>query len=113
MINNLEGIHHKYYECQCYSSEHLIKLAYHSKDKTLELEEEVFLSVHLHSSDNSWSRLKRAIKYVLGYKCKYGAWDEVILKRSDIREIHEIFSKYLEDTKEHTTDETTNQITNK
>lgn len=39
---------------------------------------------------NFWQRLKYAIKYVFGYKSKYGAFDEFIFRKEDADKLQSI-----------------------
>ena len=56
--------------CRCFSIEHSFVV---SAD-----EEDVFIEVHL-SSVPFWSRVKNAVRYVLGRKSKWGDFEEVLL----------------------------------
>ena len=56
--------------CRCYSIEHSFVV---SAD-----DEDVFIEVHL-SSAPFWSRVKNAVRYVLGRKSKWGDFEEVLL----------------------------------
>jgi len=56
--------------CRCYSIEHSFVV---SAD-----EDDLFIEVHL-SSAPFWVRLKNAVRYVLGYKSKWGDFEEILL----------------------------------
>lgn len=59
--------------CDCYSSEH----------QYLVLSDEEFVYIQPHLIRRSfWYRLKYGVKYIFGYKSKYGAWDEMLLSKS-------------------------------
>ena len=62
--------------CRCHSDEHQI-LVRHCKD-----DKELYLSVHL-AEHSFWRRLKNGLKYIFGYHCKYGHWDEFIFNEND------------------------------
>jgi hypothetical protein len=66
--------------CDCHSDEHQILIHYDEDDR------EVYLHVHL-ASQGFWSRLIYAIKYLFGYKSKYGAWDSFIFRRQDAHKL--------------------------
>jgi hypothetical protein len=55
-----------------------------------EEENTVYLHIHLVSYDSFIKRLIHGVKYIFGYKSKYGAWDEIILKPEDTHKIEEI-----------------------
>jgi hypothetical protein len=60
--------------CSCSSTEHQIILSY------IEPEDDPIIYVSIHLTPKSfWSRLLYAIKYLFGYKCQYGAFDEILL----------------------------------
>ena len=72
--------------CQCNSIEHQISFSW-IEDK--ELEGEVYLEIHL-AKLSFWDRLKHGIKYIFGYRCRYGDFDEVILKKEDVWKLEKV-----------------------
>lgn len=54
-----------------------------------------FMEIHLVHYESFWTRLRYALKYILGYKCKYGAFDEIILRKEDAPKFRKI-ANYLE-----------------
>jgi hypothetical protein len=79
--------------CDCNSSEHQMLIFY---DKTDE-DKNVYLHVHL--SDRGFiERVKYAFKYIFGYKCAFGAWDEFILNPDDADKFQTMVD-YLRTTK--------------
>jgi hypothetical protein len=61
--------------CSCHSTEHQLVFYKNEEEDGFK---EVFLHVHL-IKRSFWYRLKYALKYLFGYKSRYGAWDEFIL----------------------------------
>ncbi len=60
--------------CACSSAEHQVILNYF-KDDT-----DPFVYVHIHLATLPfWDRVKNALKYIVGYKCRYGAFEEIVL----------------------------------
>ena len=47
------------------------------------------MEVHL-SSKGFWQRLVNGFKYIFGYKSKYGDFDEMIIKKEDVRKLEKI-----------------------
>ena len=83
--------------CECFSTEHQIIFSYiedeeYNKDNNVlpAYFGEVFMHIHLYSRKGFFSKLKYAIKYIFGYKCKYGAWEEMILSLDDIEKLEKI-----------------------
>lgn len=78
--------------CECASSEHQMIMRYFEDD----LEATVYVDVHL-VKRSFWDRLKYAVKYIFGYKSKYGAWDEIILGPQHIKSLESVV-KHLKDS---------------
>lgn len=70
--------------CKCYSPEHQVLFRWFDDD------EEVYMEVLLNPEYKWWKRVWIAIKYIFGYKCKYGMFDEVILNKEDVPKLEKI-----------------------
>ena len=57
-------------ECQCHSTEHIMLLS--------KIDGDFYLTIHL-SKHGFFQRVWHAIKYVFGYRCKYGDFEEIII----------------------------------
>lgn len=57
-------------ECKCHSTEHIMLLN--------KIDDEFYVTIHL-SKHGFFKRIWHAIKYVFGYRCKYGDFEEIIL----------------------------------
>lgn len=68
--------------CSCQSSEHTLRFIYDSDA------EELYCEVQLNQYRGLFKRLLVAIKYVLGYKCKYGHWDNTIVSRDEMEKLY-------------------------
>lgn len=71
--------------CKCGNVEHQLIFS-HSDDKD---DKEIYLSVHL-IPDNFWRRIKNAVKYILGYRSRYGHFDEFILDPEDADKLQKV-----------------------
>jgi hypothetical protein len=59
--------------------------------------------IHTHLVKKSfWSRLKYGLKYIFGYKSRYGAWDEFILNPNDADKLQDVVD-YLKEKKNEKT----------
>ena len=67
----------EFFECDCSSDEHTLKFNYNGDCN------EFYTSIYLNQCRNIFKRIWIAIKYIFGYKCKYGHWDCFILKEHD------------------------------
>jgi len=75
--------------CDCDSREHQIIIEHDEEDSIS------YCSIHLVKC-GFWKRLKHGIRYIFGYKCRYGQWDAFIFKpehAEKLRELSEILSK--------------------
>ena len=79
--------------CSCYSSEH--QMIIHLDEGGDLFPPEAFVHVHL-VRRSFWYRLVYGIKYIFGYKSKYGAWDEFMLDKTHANSLREI-AKHLDD----------------
>ena len=85
----IEPMKTEYFECACYSDEHLIVLHYDP------VEGDMWLDVHL-SNDRWYHRIWQAIKHVFGYKCKYGCFDTWMLNEEHVDRMIEMLQKKKE-----------------
>jgi ribonuclease BN (tRNA processing enzyme) len=72
--------------CACHSLEHQYSFWYDEEDN------EVYFEPHLFLSGNWFQRLGQRLRYLFGYKSRYGAFDDVIIKPEDAEKM----IKYLE-----------------
>ena len=73
-------------QCTCHSDEHTLRWDIE--------DDELYASVFLHQYRNIFSRIWVAIKYVFGYKCKYGHWDCFTLRPSDVAKMMLLLEEY-------------------
>lgn len=95
----------EYFECICNSDEHrlVFNLFDWNVDNNGKIVEkyitednvELYLSVFL-SNDGFWNRLWKGIKYIFGYKSKYGHFGNWNLNPKDIDRLIEYLNKYKE-----------------
>jgi len=79
-------------DCACTTNEHVMIVT------TFDDEPEVYLELHL--SDVSFlKKLLYAVRYIFGYKCKYGCFEEVIFSRENIIGLENMVKHIKENTK--------------
>lgn len=80
--------------CECHSTEHQMVVSY-SEDESPNGVKYPMVYIHTHLNKRRfWQRLKYGIKYIFGYKCMYGAFDEFIVNPTDVDKLKDII-KYL------------------
>lgn len=73
----MNGLESHYFDCSCMSLEHTLRFVFDTEDHFL------YAEVYLNRSHGFFGRVWRAIKYVFGYKSKYGEFGEWILDERD------------------------------
>jgi len=80
--------------CSCHSTEHQMIILY---DEDINESGNSYPMCYVHVLLNKktfWCRVKHGIKYIFGYKCKYGAFDEFIFNPEDAYKIQRL-ANYL------------------
>ena len=73
--------------CKCGNVEHQLIFSYFPDDK----DKNVYVSVHL-IPDSFWKRIWNSIKYIFGYKCRFGHFDEFIFRKQDKDKLQKIIN---------------------
>ena len=79
----LADMEQEFFICQCNSPEHQLIFNYFKDDKFGDV------TIHL-VPDTFWRRIKNAIKYIFGYRSKYGDFDEFIFKKEDANKLQSV-----------------------
>jgi hypothetical protein len=90
----VQGLKREYFECSCCSDEH--RLVFMLDEDTDFGPPDLYTSVFLHDYDNVFKRVWKAIKYVFGYKSKYGHFDCCIMKPEDAPRFQLLLQDYIE-----------------
>ena len=92
----------KTFYCDLNSPEHVFRFVV-SPPVSGEEETELYLEVFLHQYRSFFQRLVVAVKYLFGYKSKYGHWDITTLSKDDVQRlftfIHQHRAKLLNEKK--------------
>lgn len=81
----------EFFECVCMTDEHTIRFQLDATDPD---NVELYTSVFLNQYHGFFGRLWIAIKYLFGYKCKYGHWDCTMLKLEDADRLIALLNNY-------------------
>lgn len=95
----VETIRHDVQElltCKCGDISHQCVISYDLNDEF----KEVYLSVHLAPEPNFFKRIANAFRYLLGRRCIFGDFDEIILSPLDAPKLRKVV--------EHLESQTTN-----
>lgn len=73
----------EYFQCVCFSDEHMFKLYFDKEDKQLHLI--IFLRKF-----SFFRRIMPALKYLCGHESSYGHFDDFIFKKEDVTRLKNI-----------------------
>lgn len=73
--------------CECSSCEHQLIVSWNEED------DEVYVNVHLANHGGFWKRLWHGLGFAFGHKSRYGAFDEVILRKEDADNLQRVVDK--------------------
>lgn len=79
--------------CNCENTEHQIVFSYFEDDDVAN----VYATIHLRKK-SFWERLKYGIKYIFGYQCCYGAFDEFIFNPKDAKKLQKVVNFLKEES---------------
>lgn len=83
-VENPPKLNHELFICECNNTEHQLIFSYFTDEK------EVYVSIHLLPEYSIWNRILAAIKYIFGYKCRNGNFDEFIFQKEDADKLQSI-----------------------
>jgi hypothetical protein len=81
--------------CACNSTEHQMVVSYSEDEFDGVTYPTIYLHTHL-TKRPFWQRVSYGLKYIFGYQCRYGAFDEFILNPDDVTGVEKIV-KYLKE----------------
>lgn len=84
----------EYFECACFSDEHVLKFICDEEDN------ELYCSIFLNQYRSIFKRVWIAIKYIFNYKCKYGHWDNWIFRQEDSERLKELLEIHFKSQKQ-------------
>lgn len=81
----------EFFECECGADEHTLRFVFDTEDDYC-----IYTSIFLNDWRPWYKRWWVAIKYALGYKCKYGHWDSWILKSEDAKRLKSMLETLIQ-----------------
>lgn len=83
------------YCCDCGQSEHLMMVDHYYWGENTE--PEFSISIYLNHNKGFLRRLENAMRYVMGKKSRYGAFDSLLLGNGDVRRLRDSCNAFLLD----------------
>ena len=78
--------------CDCHSDEHQWIIHHDLEDKM------VYIHVYL-AKRPFWRRVLAGFRYIFGYRCRYGYWDEIVLNSSHADQFQNLVDTLKDKTK--------------
>ena len=88
----------EHFDCQCSSCEHTIRFMYMGAFK--DDEPSLWLDIFLEQHRRFFKRVWVAIKYVFGYKCRYGHFGNWLFKLEDAQRLRAMVDRYEKEMEE-------------
>lgn len=79
----------EFFECICETDEHTLRFKLDTHDPV-----GLYLSVFLNQYRGFFGRVWIAVKYLFGYKCRYGHWDCTMIKLKDADRLIRLLESY-------------------
>lgn len=91
------NLHSEFFDCQCISCEHTLRFMYFEEE--LETEKHISQTANLYLTIQLdkypwYKRIWMGIKYIFGYRCKYGYYNEWIMHPDDIPRLKALLDKF-------------------
>lgn len=77
-----------YLECACSSVEHTLRFVLDKDD------DEIYVEMHLNPCLPWYKRVWQAVRYVFGYRCKYGHWNCTVINREGAKKLRAILDEF-------------------
>lgn len=86
-FNKIEPLKPQYFECACHSAEHTLRFSWDDSSNC------IYTEVFLHQYCNFFKRILVAVRYIFGYKCRYGHFDCFIMQPEDAARLKALTEK--------------------
>lgn len=93
-MKNDKGMEQQLFVCDCGDVSHQFIVSWYPDDE--DWNDLLYVQVHLNQSCNFWKRLWYGIKYVLGYKCRFGAFDEILLDKNSAARLRNSLDEFVQ-----------------
>ena len=81
------------FECACHHNEHLFTITFDSEDKL------AYVEIQLNHYLPWWRRCLIGLKYMRGFKSKYGYWSETVLDTPSTKKLEKLLKTFNKECK--------------
>ena len=93
MSKNSKGEEQTLFVCDCGDMAHQFVVSWYPEDD--DWNDLLYITIHLSQSSGFWRRLWDGLKYIFGHKCRFGAFDEVLLNVEDAKRLRDILDRFI------------------
>lgn len=83
----------KYIECECKDASHVLRFVYDFETDD-SYPPELYAEVHLRHYRPFWKRILNAIRYVAGFKSRYGDFDCTLIGKDEATRLQNLLKEY-------------------
>lgn len=89
----MRKLEHYHFDCGCSSAEHTLRF---TLDPCMHHQygPELYAEIYLNDHRGFWKRLWYGLKYICGFKSRYGAWDIWTMKEDDAGRLRTLLDRY-------------------
>ena len=92
-MKNSIGMEEELFVCDCGDPGHQFIVSWYPDDE--DWNDLLYFQVHLNQRYSFWKRLWIGIKYVFGYKCRFGAFDEILINKHDAKRLRTSLDDFI------------------
>ena len=93
MSSYKNGEERELFVCDCGDTAHQFVVSWYPDDP--DWNDLLYFSVHLNQSYSFWKRLWNGIKHAFGYRCRFGAFDEILLNKHDVKRLQTVLDNFV------------------
>lgn len=90
----MKYLQNEYMTCECLSNEHTLRYVFCKSEKPGDDPSEIYTEVYLNDWRPWYKRVWVGIKYIFGYKCRYGHWDTFIMQREEATKLRKLLQEF-------------------
>ena len=92
MSRKYPAVQETWIHCDCHDPEHSIRFTHDKVEHSLSMD------IHLTDYPGFLGRLWKGIRYIFGYRCRYGNWDCISINRESAAKISNVVDLFLLET---------------
>ena len=92
-MKNDRGMEQQLFVCDCGDVSHQFIVSWYPDDE--DWNDLLYFQIHLNQTYGFWKRLWIGFKYAFGFRCRFGAFDEILLNQYDAKQLRSTLDEFL------------------